>query len=101
MYAFKTLRSGESWSPRIAMYGDMGTDGQSLPYLKDEAKQGNFDVILHVGKHLLLLRWNVTGATQWLNGCALDSRSSGPGSSLDLNSWPRHFTLTVPLHPGV
>ncbi|KAL9954282.1 hypothetical protein ACROYT_G041799 [Oculina patagonica] len=49
VYTFKTLRSGESWSPRIAMYGDMGTDGQSLPYLEDEAKQGNFDVILHVG----------------------------------------------------
>lgn len=49
MYTFKTLRNGESWSPRIAMYGDMGTDGQSLPYLEDEANQGNFDVILHVG----------------------------------------------------
>ncbi|KAJ7374452.1 hypothetical protein OS493_007558 [Desmophyllum pertusum] len=49
VYTFNTLRSGESWSPRIAMYGDLGTDGQSLQYLEDEAKQGNFDVILHVG----------------------------------------------------
>ena len=49
MYSFRTLMSGESWSPRIAMYGDMGTDGQSLPFLKAEALKGNFDVILHVG----------------------------------------------------
>ena len=49
MYTFKTLRSGENWSPRLAMYEDLGAGGQSIPFLKEEAKQGNFDVILHVG----------------------------------------------------
>ena len=49
MYTFKILRNGESWSPRFAVYGDLGTDGRSLPFLKEEAKRGNFDVILHVG----------------------------------------------------
>ena len=50
VYTFRTLRGGESWSPRLAVYGDLGTDGQSLQFLQDEVKQGNFDVILHVGK---------------------------------------------------
>jgi len=49
VYTFKTLRGGESWSPHFAVYGDLGTDGQSLSFLEEEAKQGNFDVILHVG----------------------------------------------------
>ncbi|XP_020627463.1 acid phosphatase type 7-like [Orbicella faveolata] len=44
-----SIRSGDSWSPRFAVYGDLGTGGQSLSILKEEAKQGNFDVILHVG----------------------------------------------------
>jgi len=49
VYTFTTFRAGESWSPRLAVYGDLGTDGQSLQFLRDEIKQGNFDVILHVG----------------------------------------------------
>lgn len=49
VYTFKTLRNGEDWSPRIALYGDMGTDGQSLSLLTSEALNGNFDVVLHVG----------------------------------------------------
>ncbi|PFX26343.1 Iron/zinc purple acid phosphatase-like protein [Stylophora pistillata] len=48
VYTFKTPRSGEDWSPRIALYGDLGTDGQSLSLLTSEALNGNFDVILHV-----------------------------------------------------
>lgn len=55
VYTFKTLRSGEDWSPHIALYGDMGTDGQSLSLLTSEALNGNFDVILHVGEHIFIL----------------------------------------------
>ena len=55
MYTFKTPRSGEDWSPRIALYGDLGTDGQSLSLLTSEALNGNFDVILHVGKHMIII----------------------------------------------
>ena len=45
-----TLNSGRNWSPRLAIYGDMGsTNAQSLPMLTNEADAGYFDAILHVG----------------------------------------------------
>ena len=45
-----TLNSGMNWSPRLAIYGDMGsTNAQSLPKLMSETDAGNFDAILHVG----------------------------------------------------
>ena len=46
-----TLNSGTNWSPRLAIYGDMGsTNARSLPRLISEANAGNFDAILHIGK---------------------------------------------------
>ena len=46
-----TLNTGTSWSPRLAIYGDMGSaNAQSLPILSSEADTGHFDAILHVGK---------------------------------------------------
>ena len=46
-----TLNTGTSWSPRLAIYGDMGsTNARSLPRLINEANAGNFDAILHIGK---------------------------------------------------
>ena len=45
-----TLNSGTNWSPRLAIYGDMGsTNARSLPKLMSEIDAGNFDAILHVG----------------------------------------------------
>ena len=65
-----TLNTGTSWSPRLAIYGDMGsTNARSLPRLINEATAGSFDAILHIGKlpeHLselfiyLLLLYNTT-----------------------------------------
>ena len=46
-----TLNSGRNWSPRLAIYGDMGsTNARSLPRLISETNAGNFDAILHIGK---------------------------------------------------
>ena len=46
-----TLNTGMNWSPRLAIYGDMGsTNARSLPKLSSEADAGHFDAILHVGK---------------------------------------------------
>ena len=46
-----TLNNGTNWSPRLAIYGDMGsTNARSLPRLISEATAGNFDAILHIGK---------------------------------------------------
>ena len=45
-----TLNAGTNWSPRLAIYGDMGsTNAQSLSRLINEATSGNFDAILHIG----------------------------------------------------
>ena len=54
-----TLNTGTNWSPRIAIYGDMGsTNDRSLPTLSSEADAGHFDAILHVGKSLELFLKN-------------------------------------------
>ena len=51
VFTMTTLNSGTNWSPRLAIYGDMGsTNARSLPMLTYEADAGHFDAILHVGK---------------------------------------------------
>ena len=48
-----TLNIGTNWSPRLAIYGDMGSiNAQSLPTLSSETDAGHFDAILHVGKSI-------------------------------------------------
>lgn len=50
LFAFNALKSGEDWSPRIAFYGDMGTtNAKSISYLQEDAQNGKYDAILHVG----------------------------------------------------
>ncbi|KAH9527597.1 Acid phosphatase type 7 [Dermatophagoides farinae] len=40
----------ENWSPRIAVYGDMGlVNGQSFPFLKQQVSKNAYDAIFHVG----------------------------------------------------
>lgn len=49
-FNFKTFPQGSDWSPRIAIYGDMGNDNAiSLPYLQEETQRGLYDFIIHVG----------------------------------------------------
>ncbi|XP_074075110.1 acid phosphatase type 7 [Macrotis lagotis] len=49
-FRFRALRFGPNWSPRLAVFGDMGADNpQSLPRLRRETLQGMYDVVLHVG----------------------------------------------------
>ena len=44
------MPSGTDWSPRFAVFGDMGnTNAQSLPRLQEETMLGYYDAILHVG----------------------------------------------------
>lgn len=46
----KTLKTGEKWLPRFAIYGDLGyVNEQSLPYLKKDVEENLFDVIFHIG----------------------------------------------------
>jgi len=51
IYYFTALKGvNDDWSPRFAVYGDMGNkNGRSLGYLQQETQRGHFDAILHVG----------------------------------------------------
>ena len=52
LFTFKTLQAGVDWSPRFAVYGDMGNENaQSLARLQIESQERMYDAILHVGKH--------------------------------------------------
>lgn len=49
-YSFRTLQSGQEWSPNIILYGDMGVENAvSLPNLKTEVSSGQHDLIFHIG----------------------------------------------------
>lgn len=52
LYYFTALKGVEdNWSPRFAVYGDMGNfNARSLASLQQETQRGHFDAILHVGK---------------------------------------------------
>lgn len=50
VFTFVAMKDGHDWSPRFAVYGDMGTENaQSLPRLKNDTMLGKYDAILHVG----------------------------------------------------
>lgn len=51
LYSFKALKSGVDWSPRMAVFGDLGSvNAKSLSYLQEETQAGKYDAFLHVGK---------------------------------------------------
>ncbi len=44
------MENRTDWSPRFAIYGDMGNENaQSLARLQQGTQDGTFDAILHVG----------------------------------------------------
>jgi len=50
MLELKAPPRGYDWQPRIALFGDMGTDNAaSLPHLQRAADGGDLDAIVHVG----------------------------------------------------
>ncbi|XP_005095902.1 acid phosphatase type 7 isoform X2 [Aplysia californica] len=49
-FYFRTMPEGQDWSPRLAVFGDMGaTNAQSLPRLELDAAKGMYDAVIHVG----------------------------------------------------
>ena len=49
-YNFSTIPAHSNWSPRLAVYGDLGVvNAQSLEQLIKETHDGMYDAILHVG----------------------------------------------------
>ena len=51
MFWFKTFPAeGSDWSPRLAIFGDMGNDNaQSLTRLQEETQSGMYDALIHNG----------------------------------------------------
>ena len=48
---FNATRAREDWSPRLAIYGDLGVNNaQSLSGLQKEVQHGQYDAILHIGE---------------------------------------------------
>lgn len=53
MFRFRTLPEGTDWSPRLCLYGDLGSENAvSLGYIQEELARDDFDAVLHVGKKL-------------------------------------------------
>lgn len=51
IFYFTSLNESVSFSPRFALFGDMGNENpQSLSRLQKETQMGTYDVILHVGE---------------------------------------------------
>ncbi|XP_070488858.1 acid phosphatase type 7 isoform X1 [Equus przewalskii] len=49
-FRFRALKNGPHWSPRLAVYGDLGADNpKALPRLRRDTQQGMYDAVLHVG----------------------------------------------------
>lgn len=51
LFFFMALRpAGTSWSPRFALFGDMGNgNAHSMPFLQEDTQRGVYDAIIHVG----------------------------------------------------
>ena len=50
VFSFTAMRADSQWSPRFAVFGDMGNaNAQSLPRLQEETILDYYDAFLHVG----------------------------------------------------
>lgn len=50
MFWFITSPDESTWSPQLAIFGDLGNENaKSLPHLQEEVQRGMYDAILHVG----------------------------------------------------
>ncbi|KAL9954279.1 hypothetical protein ACROYT_G041794 [Oculina patagonica] len=59
LFAFNALKSGEDWSPRIALYGDLGSvNAKSIAFLQQEAQEGKYDAFLHIGDFAYNMEYN-------------------------------------------
>lgn len=51
LFFFTAVNESTTFSPRFALFGDMGNENpQSLARLQKETQAGMYDVILHIGK---------------------------------------------------
>lgn len=49
-FTFRTLKTGPSFMPRIAIYGDLGYQNErSLHFLEKDVQDKKYDAIFHIG----------------------------------------------------
>lgn len=61
-FRFRALKKGPHWSPRLAVFGDLGADNpRALPRLRRDTQQGMYDAVLHVGEALARVCLEVWG----------------------------------------
>ncbi|XP_063477269.1 acid phosphatase type 7 isoform X2 [Symphalangus syndactylus] len=52
-FRFRAFKNGAHWSPRLAVFGDLGADNpKALPRLRRDTQQGMYDAVLHVATSL-------------------------------------------------
>uniref|UniRef100_A0A914EC92 Purple acid phosphatase n=1 Tax=Acrobeloides nanus TaxID=290746 RepID=A0A914EC92_9BILA len=68
-FNFTTFPKGPNFPYTVAIYGDLGyLNASSLPYLKQAAKNGDFDFVIHIGDFAYNLRTNDGQVgNEWLN----------------------------------
>ncbi|XP_037087421.1 acid phosphatase type 7-like [Pollicipes pollicipes] len=50
VFQFSAMKPGIDWSPRLVVYGDLGSvNARSLPQLEEDTQKGLYDAALHVG----------------------------------------------------
>lgn len=58
LFTFRTNQLDNAWSPRLAIFGDMGNENaQSMPRLQRDTANGLYDAILHVGDFAYDMDW--------------------------------------------
>ncbi|KAF0314612.1 Acid phosphatase type 7 [Amphibalanus amphitrite] len=50
VFWFRPMQEGSDWSPRLAVYGDLGmVNGVALPFIVNDTYDEMYDAVLHVG----------------------------------------------------
>ncbi|KAK3085903.1 hypothetical protein FSP39_010267 [Pinctada imbricata] len=57
-FYFRSPPAGQDWSPEFLVYGDLGVESDSIPYLDSEVLNGQYTGVLHVGDFAYNLRDN-------------------------------------------
>lgn len=62
LFTFRTNQLDANWSPRLAVFGDMGNENaQSLPRLQKDTAEEMYDAFLHVGDFAYDMDWEEGG----------------------------------------
>uniref|UniRef100_A0A2K6BX39 Acid phosphatase 7, tartrate resistant (putative) n=1 Tax=Macaca nemestrina TaxID=9545 RepID=A0A2K6BX39_MACNE len=79
-FRFRALKNGAHWSPRLAVFGDLGADNpKALPRLRRDTQQGMYDAVLHVATSL---------TTRLASACRGIMRACGTGNVQVPGDWP-------------